>query len=117
MISVENLSFVYEGAERRALDGGPLRIPRGAFAGVTGASGSGKSTLLRAIAGIVPHYLRGRFFGAVKVGGLDTLENSPADRAARRFCRARTSKARWSARRWRRSCSSGWKISPCPVRR
>ena len=77
MISVENLSFVYEGAERRALDGVSLRIPRGAFAGVTGASGSGKSTLLRAIAGIVPHYLRGRFFGAVKVGGLDTLENSP----------------------------------------
>ena len=77
MIFVENLSFVYEGAERRALDGVSLRIPRGAFAGVTGASGSGKSTLLRAIAGIVPHYLRGRFFGAVKVGGLDTLENSP----------------------------------------
>ncbi|MCD7952086.1 MAG: energy-coupling factor ABC transporter ATP-binding protein [Synergistaceae bacterium] len=77
MISVENLSFVYEGAERRALDGVSLRIPRGAFAGVTGSSGSGKSTLLRAIAGIVPHYLRGRFFGAVKVGGLDTLENSP----------------------------------------
>ena len=77
MISVENLSFVYEGAERRALDGVSLRIPRGAFAGVTGASGSGKSTLLRAIAGIVPHYLRGRFFGAVTVGGLDTLENSP----------------------------------------
>lgn len=77
MISVENLSFVYEGAERRALDGVSLRIPRGAFAGVTGASGSGKSTLLRAIAGIVPHYLRGRFFGAVRVGGLDTLENSP----------------------------------------
>ena len=77
MISVENLSFVYEGAERRALDGVSLRIPRGAFAGITGASGSGKSTLLRAIAGIVPHYLRGRFFGAVKVGGLDTLENSP----------------------------------------
>ncbi|MCC8057557.1 ABC transporter ATP-binding protein [Cloacibacillus sp.] len=77
MISVENLSFIYEGAERRALDGVSLRIPRGAFAVVTGASGSGKSTLLRAMAGIVPHYLRGRFFGAVKVGGLDTLENSP----------------------------------------
>ena len=77
MISVENLSFVYEGAERRALDGVSLRIPRGAFAGVAGASGSDKSTLLRAIAGIVPHYLRGRFFGAVTVSGLDTLENSP----------------------------------------
>lgn len=77
MISVENLSFIYEGGERRALNDVSLRIPRGAFAGVTGASGSGKSTLLRAMAGIVPHYLRGRFFGAVKVGGLDTLENSP----------------------------------------
>ena len=39
MISVENLSFVYEGAERRALNGVSLHIPRGAFAGVTGASG------------------------------------------------------------------------------
>ena len=68
MISVENLSFIYDGSERRALNEISLRIPRGAFVGVTGASRSGKSTLLRAMAGIVPHYLRGRFFGAVKVG-------------------------------------------------
>lgn len=77
MISIENLSFIYEGADRRALNEISLRIPRGAFAGVTGASGSGKSTLLRAMAGIVPHYLRGRFFGAVSVGGFDTLETAP----------------------------------------
>ena len=77
MISVENLSFIYDGSERRALNEISLRIPRGAFVGVTGASRSGKSTLLRAMAGIVPHYLRGRFFGAVKVGGLDTLDTAP----------------------------------------
>lgn len=77
MISVENLSFIYDGSERRALNEISLRIPHGAFVGVTGASRSGKSTLLRAMAGIVPHYLRGRFFGAVKVGGLDTLDTAP----------------------------------------
>ena len=61
MISVENLSFVYEGAERRALDGVSLRIPRGAFAGVTGASGSGKSTLLN-ILGILDGYDSGDYY-------------------------------------------------------
>lgn len=77
MIRIENLSFIYEGSEKKALSSLSLHIPKGSFAGVTGASCSGKSTLLRAVAGIVPHFMRGRFFGAVKVNGVDTLDTSP----------------------------------------
>ncbi len=77
MIKIENLSFIYDGGKKKALDNVSLHIPKGAFCGVAGASCSGKSTLLRAIAGIVPHFMRGRFFGTVTVAGNDTLASEP----------------------------------------
>lgn len=77
MIKIENLSFIYEGGNKKALCDISLHVPKGAFCGIAGASSSGKSTLLRAIAGIVPHFMRGRFFGTVRVAGLDTLSAEP----------------------------------------
>lgn len=81
MVSIEGLSFTYDGAGRRALEDVSMAVPRGAFAGIAGASGSGKSTLLKCIAGIVPHYIEGEFRGSVVTCGRDTVESSPAELA------------------------------------
>lgn len=79
MIEFKEFSFRYrEGAEPVIRDVS-LKIPDGAFVGITGAAGSGKSTLTYAINGIVPHCYPGDFFGSVKVNGLDTVETSITD--------------------------------------
>lgn len=76
IISIDKLTFTYRGSAEPALRDIELNIAEGDFVGVIGASGAGKSTLLSAINGLIPHYLRGDFYGAVSVGGLDTFEAS-----------------------------------------
>lgn len=49
-ISGEHLVFSYD--RDRILDGARFRIPKGAFAAITGATGIGKSTLLKLLLGI-----------------------------------------------------------------
>ena len=78
---VENVTFSYPEASRRALDGVSLSVERGEFVALLGASGSGKSTLLRALAGLVPHFHGGRFSGRVVVAGQDTRTVRPAELA------------------------------------
>ncbi|MGV8084188.1 MAG: energy-coupling factor ABC transporter ATP-binding protein [Coriobacteriia bacterium] len=74
IISIDKLTFTYRGSAEPALRDIDLRIEPGDFVGIIGASGAGKSTLLSAINGLIPHYLRGDFYGAVTVGGLDTFD-------------------------------------------
>jgi energy-coupling factor transport system ATP-binding protein len=74
MISFNNLSFRYRGAERNALSGINLEIPDGDFLGIIGPSGAGKSTLTYALNGVIPHHYGGDFYGQVLVNGLDTVE-------------------------------------------
>ena len=50
---VENISFTYHGANRKALDNISLTIPRGRTFGIIGTSGAGKSTLVDIIIGIL----------------------------------------------------------------
>jgi len=52
-----------------------LEIRKGEFLGIIGPTGAGKTTLCLALDGIVPQFYGGRFFGSVKVAGLDTLDN------------------------------------------
>ena len=47
LVTLENLSFTYPNAKRKALDQISLTVGRGAFVTLMGATGSGKSTLLR----------------------------------------------------------------------
>ncbi len=51
VIVMQNISKTYAtgGGRVQALDGVDLRVPKGAFLGITGSSGSGKSTLMNVI--------------------------------------------------------------------
>ena len=83
MISVKNLGFVYQGGKTAALDGINIEIPDGDFVGITGTSGAGKTTFTFALNGIIPQKIKGDFYGAVTVDGVDTAEH-PAEDFARK---------------------------------
>lgn len=53
IISIENVSFRYEGAEKEAVRGVDLRVERGEFLSVLGRNGSGKSTLAKMLNALV----------------------------------------------------------------
>jgi energy-coupling factor transporter ATP-binding protein EcfA2 len=80
-VNFNNVSFRYSGAERNALNSVSLGIDEGELLGVTGSGGTGKSTLLYAMAGAVPHYLKGDFYGALTVFGKDTIDTKPVELA------------------------------------
>jgi iron complex transport system ATP-binding protein len=69
MWRVADLLFRYPGADRAAVDGVSLEVPRGACTAVLGPNGSGKSTLLRLLLGtLVPEQ------GTVEFGGRPVRE-------------------------------------------
>ena len=70
IFEVENVSFAYEEAEEKAVQGVSLSVPEGAFYAVLGQNGSGKSTLAKLLNGL---YLPTE--GKVHVCGLDTAED------------------------------------------
>ena len=83
MISVRNLGFVYRNSKTAALDGINIEIADGDFVGITGTSGAGKTTFTFALNGIIPQKIKGDFYGAVLVDGVDTAEH-PAEDFARK---------------------------------
>lgn len=81
MIRIDGLSFQYEGGKAQVLKNLNLSIPDGGFLGIIGPSGAGKSTLTHAINGIIPHHLKGEYYGSVNVEGMDTFEAGLTDLA------------------------------------
>ena len=79
MIEVSDMSFRYREGASCAVADVNLRIPDGAFVGVTGPAGSGKSTLTYALNGIVPHCYPGDFYGSVRIDGVDTVDAGLSD--------------------------------------
>lgn len=54
--AIEQLTFAYPGADRRALDGVSLEIEQGSYVVICGKSGCGKTTLLRHLKSVLtPH--------------------------------------------------------------
>lgn len=78
IVSIDNVTFTYPGAEAPVLNGVSLQIKRGDFVAVIGGNGSGKSTLCKTLNGLIPHYYVGDFEGSVQVNGLQTLERDVA---------------------------------------
>lgn len=71
-ISLEGVSFVYEGSACEALAGVNLTISRGQQIGICGPTGGGKTTLVDLIAGLLAPTA-----GSVKVDGQDIAANTP----------------------------------------
>lgn len=69
LIEVQNLSFIYPGAEKPALHNISFHVRQGEFVGVTGPTGAGKSTLSLCFNGIIPHYQPGHVAGQVTIDG------------------------------------------------
>lgn len=84
MIEIQDLTFEYQNGDGKALDSVSLKIEQGDFVGIIGTSGAGKTTLAMTLSGIIPHKIKGDFYGSVLVDGEDTVEN-PCDHFARKI--------------------------------
>lgn len=60
-----------------------LNIKKGSFTVIAGPSGAGKTTLCKAITGIVPYYMGGKYYGDVKLFGESTKGKKVSDIAMR----------------------------------
>ena len=60
-----------------------FEIKKGSFTVITGPSGAGKTTLCKAMTGIVPYYMGGRYSGDVKINGESTKGKRVSDIAMR----------------------------------
>ena len=71
-MSIEFLdfSFQYDSQEKPTLKGINLKIEKGEKILVIGPSGSGKSTLGQCLNGLIPHSIKGRISGLLKIGGV-----------------------------------------------
>ncbi len=72
--SLDKVSYFYPNSQKPILKNISLNIRKGEFLGIIGPTGSGKTTLCLALNGIIPQFYGGRFFGYIKIAGLDTLK-------------------------------------------
>ena len=79
LISMEHLSYTYNGKKNPVLDDVNLQVHKGDFLVVTGESGSGKSSLCMAMSGAIPHYFGGVMKGMVYVKGKAVTQSTIAD--------------------------------------
>lgn len=75
-ISVNNLTWQYDGRLKPAISNISFEVEKGEFILVLGSSGSGKSTLALCLNGLIPQEMPGKFSGKVKIEGLPT-DTSP----------------------------------------
>jgi energy-coupling factor transport system ATP-binding protein len=74
MISLEGISYTYEGESEPILRNLSLTVHSGEFVLILGPSGCGKSTLLNLLNGSAPHLIRGTLTGSAWVCGKSVAE-------------------------------------------
>ncbi len=79
LLSLDQVSFRYLGADRPALRDLSLALPAGQICGVVGRAGAGKSTLCALCAGFIPQFYEGRFSGRALIDGQDVTALPVAD--------------------------------------
>ena len=82
VINIENFYFAYKKSDLVLRDIN-FEIKKGSFTVITGPSGAGKTTLCKAMTGIVPYYMGGRYSGDVKINGESTKGKRVSDIAMR----------------------------------
>jgi len=75
-ISVNNLTWQYDGRLTPAISNISFEVERGGFILILGSSGSGKSTLALCLNGLIPQEMTGKFSGEVRIEGLLTNKAS-----------------------------------------
>ncbi len=78
-ISIEGLTFTYQGNEQPALRNIQSQVEDGTFVAVMGHGGAGKSTLCCSLNGLVPKFFRGRYQGRVCVKGKEIALHKVAE--------------------------------------
>jgi energy-coupling factor transport system ATP-binding protein len=78
-ISIQNLSFTYQGNEQPALQNIDGQINDGSFVVLMGHGGGGKSTLCCSLNALVPKFFRGKYQGRVLVKGEDVKRHQVAE--------------------------------------
>lgn len=78
-IEFSQFSFQYESLDKPTLVNIDLRIEKGEKVVIVGPSGSGKSTLGHCLNGLVPHALKGKVTGSLKINGKETSAFSMND--------------------------------------
>jgi energy-coupling factor transport system ATP-binding protein len=81
MITFDEVTFTYAGAEQPVVRNVDLTVPAGELCVVVGPTGAGKSTLLGMVNGLVPHFTGGHLHGRVTVDGRDTRTHPPRELA------------------------------------
>jgi len=74
-ISIEDLTFTYQGNERPALQNLQGQIEDGTFVAVMGHGGAGKSTLCCSLNALIPKFFRGKYQGRVLVRGQEVARH------------------------------------------
>lgn len=78
VMTVENFYFAYK-TGGLVLKDISFAVKKGSFTVITGPSGAGKTTLCKALTGIVPYYMGGRYTGDVKINGESTKGKRVSD--------------------------------------
>jgi energy-coupling factor transport system ATP-binding protein len=78
-ISIENLTFTYQGNERPTLKNINGQIKDGTFMVVMGHGGAGKSTLCCSLNALIPKFFRGKYQGRVLVNGQEVARRQVAE--------------------------------------
>ncbi|WED21955.1 DUF3744 domain-containing protein [Vibrio sp. JC009] len=73
-IEFSEFSFQYDSLDKPTLKNINLRIEKGEKVVIVGPSGSGKSTLGQCLNGLIPHSIKGRISGSLKIDGKDTQQ-------------------------------------------